>query len=816
MNGKEEGITQPRYDILAAPRSVTISSLVLPMEYRAPQHALHSLQRQAQMPANVTAAGNGLPFQQYPAYHTHWQAKQNYLHGSQTGHGPQLAFPSGISRPPSATASTVPSTATARQPPQSGNYVGNNNANLNVSASQPQSGVSVPKPSNVAEFLSFTGNNGMRNGHTACIPKMPTNPINFHRQDQQILQRQQQLVREYQQQQLQQQRKQPLPPRPPEQQQLLGQQHVQRPPPVPHAPSLPSRPLPPSPFLNIFSPARHPQLNNNNNLNVAPRPPLPQPTQTPVFIALPSAPSPPPPVLNSLPDAHPTSAVDLAAVPDLPFPQLDEAGLYPSFEDIELPFNVPLELTDARFYEEYPRRSHIVAATQNVSPLQAEQAQHMQQQVMESVRNLPIPMEIQQEIHAGTGIGAGMAVPTTAGGGAAVPIAAVEAPSAAVVQVSEEEVHVGLAAKEADELKIQGEKRKLRRERQTENKRRQRQRYKDEEEAKRNAIIRALEAAENELANLKLNNARLILSTFESAKVMHVRNAMLKVFYLEGKGEEEKSAFAREEQVKERLLGSSAVLTPEIVAVKEIKRVGDPSSTVTATAAVAAEEKEKAKEEQQQRPSSPSSPSPVVPPPQQPDQQQLYTFEIAESLAHTEIDACLSYTRQFLIDVKLSVEEAFDDNFPPELVALIENRVKKGRSVYKRVLEERKDVYYAHVCRLSENAIVGAAKTKEAAALLLNRGISTAQLLKLEETLRRFHSDDRFARTKLVESQKTVNRLLETLGSTINTAAGGVCHALQAGHNVEVTTCVQKWEHFSSMRQNFMVRLEEKFFQVGV
>jgi len=826
MYGKEQGIVQPPDDSLAAPRHVNISPVILPMEYRTPQHAVQSLQHQTQMPANVTA--NGLPSRHFPAYHTQWQAKQTYLQSNQTGHGPPLASPSGLSRPPRATAATVPFVSTARLPPQSAIHVGDNNISLNVPTSQPDPGISVAQPRTVAEFLSLNRNNASRPaGHTASIPNMQNNPINSHQQDQQILQRQQ-LVREYQQQQLQQQQKQPLPPQQQQQppQQQLRQEYMKRPQPIPHAPSFPSRPPPPLPFLNDVPPAGHPQLNknhgiapqlnNNNNHDIAPRLQLPQPVQRPVFTAAPIAPSPPPMVQNHLPETHPTGAVDLVAAtaaPDFLLPDLDVAGLTPSFEDIELPLDVPLELTDALPSEEFPH-SHIVGANQHIGSLQAEQAQHMQQEVMESIRNLPIPMEIQQQINAGAG--AVVALPTAADKDAALPMAADEAPRAAIGQVSEEERDASLTSEEARQQKLRKEKQRHRREQQTENKRKQRQRYKDEEEAGWNAVVQALEAAQNELAHLRLNSTRLTLSIALNARVMVVRNAMLKVFYLEEK--KGIRGFAREDQVREKLLGSSVVPTPEIVAVKEIHPIAEPSDTVTATA-VAAEEK--GKEDKQERPSSPPSPSPMVPPQstplQLPNPQQLNTFEIAESLAHTEIDACLSYTRQFLIDVKLSVEEAFDENLPPELVASIENSVKKGRSVYKRVLEERKDIYYSHVCRLSENAIMGAAKTKEAAALLLNRGISTAQLLKLKDMFRNFQDDDTLARDKLVQSQMEVNQLLKTLGNTMNiasSAAGGVCHAIQAGHHVEVTACVQKWEHFSNMRQNFMVQLEELFFQV--
>ncbi|KAG7671578.1 hypothetical protein NADE_000780 [Nannochloris sp. 'desiccata'] len=829
MHGKEEGVIQPPGNSVAAPRPASMSPVILPREYRAPHHAVQSLQHQAQMPANVdtAAAGNGLPFQQFPAYHTQWQAMHSYLRSNKIEHRPHLPASSGISRPPSATSATALSTGAARQPPQSTIYIGDCNTNLNIHIPQPEPGVSVAQPSTVAEYLSITGNNGMRNAGHTYIPRYQCNPILFHQKHQHMLHRQHR-VREYQQHQLQQQRQQPLPPLPvpmplqqqQPQQQQLRQQYAQRPPPLPRAPFLPSRPPLPSSFLNDVSLAGHPQVNNTHG--IAPRPQLPRPTQRSVFIAAPSVPSPPPPAPIYIPDAHPSSAVRLAAgaaaagaAPDLLFSHLGD-GLYPNFEDMGLLPNAPLELTDALSFDEYSP-SHIVAANQNIFSLQAEQAQHAQQQVMESIRNLPIPMEIEQQINAGAV--AGMTVPTAdgAGGGGGVPTAAVEAPSTAFFLVSEEEIHDIVTADEASrQKKLQRDKERHRREQQTENKRKQRQRYKDEEEAGRNAVIQALEAAQNELANLRLSNARLILSSGVNESLMLVRNAMLNVFHLEEEKEEEgKSDFAREEQVRDRLLGPSAVPTPEIVATKEVNGVGNPSSNAFAT--VIAEEKEK--ENNTQNPSSPLPPPPRVPSPlpqsHQPDSQQLNTFEIAESLAHIEIDACLSYTRQFLIDVKLSVEEAFDDNLPPELVASIENSIKKGRSVYKRVLEERKDIYYAHVCRLSENAIVGAAKTKEAAALLLKRGISTAQLLELRETVRKFQDADTFARNNLVTLKMAVNPLLQTLENTINTAAaGGVCHAIQARHNVEVTSCVQKWEHFSSMRQNFMVRLEEIFFQI--
>lgn len=316
----------------------------------------------------------------------------------------------------------------------------------------------------------------------------------------------------------------------------------------------------------------------------------------------------------------------------------------------------------------------------------------------------------------------------------------------------------------------------------------------------------------DELISLNTDNIYLTPSIIAGVRVLVVRDAMLEVLMnplLVPQGQvplpPERRGWAAELSEPAKSMGEN-----------NVEMVDNPGATAGA-------DLQNVQEQQQDRDGGgqgkedggpPQVPTPCPLLRQIDPQQQLNTFEIAESLAHTDIDTCIDYTRQFLVDITCLVEEALDEKLPPELVASIEGNVVNSRAVYKRVLELNKEIYYAHVHRLSDNAIVSAAKSKKAAAMLLDlNSVSKEQLRKLRHVEREFAVADIDARNALQAAQIEVNQLLQVNCSEVSTARGA-CHSVQAAKSAEVATCIEKWERFFGIRQNFIVQLEEIFFEV--
>jgi hypothetical protein len=820
MHGEEEGAIRPAGNNVTAPQPGNLPPIIFPNAYRPPQHAA-SLQT-SQLGVNAhPAAAHHFNGQQVPAYQTQPQQMQFYAQPINNGRAFQLMPLTGTSRPPNSSAVPAPVTAPQANPSRSSNFNGNNYSNHRFPSVRSSNGVSVAQPSTVTEFLSNIGNNynamryaaNLRTHGMSSAPRVhstPTMPYTWDHQHGMYRQHPVQFPLPFP--------PPPLPPPPPPQtmptqQQLRELLGAQRPPgSATNAPSLSHRSTPPSPFLDSVP------------LSSAPSVPEPQvvPQQQEAAlestdhrpdVAAPPAPLPPlsdftpDPAGDLLPDMFTAVAADL-------LPQNLLEGDFPNFNEPGFLANMPFDFPEATTVLD---DSHIEVA-EHIRHQQVQYTQHAQQKFMESIRNLPIPMEIQREIDAGAGAGAG------AGGGAGaqqfsvgVPVA--DAPLAtASGLVTDEEAK----AEEERQMQLIKERERLRREQNTENKRKQRQLKREVEEAERNALMQELEKVENEIQDLKLDNARLILSIIKGVRVRVVREAMLQVFKNlncpTGSAEEKQQQQQQqglETAPEERSTGIDGMDDGihDNAAQQNVNQVTNPLG-ITAPAA----------EETREQVHRPASPPPTVPTPSPPHQQlsdslHLDTFEIAGSLAHTDVDACLSYTRQFLIDIKLSVEEALDDNLPLELVESIENSIHKGRAVYKRVLEENKRVYYSHVCHLSENAIAVAAKSKEAAEVLMERGVSNAKLIYLFEALKEFKATDKVARESLINSKGRVHRLIDAVDAaaalfTSVGSGGGVSHKLSAFNNVKVNDCVQNWERFSSTRMNLIVEAEEKFFEV--
>lgn len=190
----------------------------------------------------------------------------------------------------------------------------------------------------------------------------------------------------HQQQRQQQPRSMPLPPPPlppppqQQQQQQVIRQHfaMQRPP----------RPPPPSPFLNAFPQPLNPLFIQNTyaaTAAVAASPVLvPQnsPLQVPqqplhVHVTTSAA---------STPAPTPANASNLAAAvaADL-FPSPQAAVLAPPYQNMGMLLNANSGIANG--------------IPLDIRPLQRQQQEYVQQQLMDNVRQLPIPVEIQQQIH---------------------------------------------------------------------------------------------------------------------------------------------------------------------------------------------------------------------------------------------------------------------------------------------------------------------------------------------------------------------------------------------------------------------------------
>jgi hypothetical protein len=840
MHGKEKDVAQPpaKAGVASNPISITPIASQNNAHLQPPQHALPRMQSQTQVPAAIPGRGNGQPrmhAQQNPVSLPQWQSMQQYLQNAQMGYYSQPVPPLANFRPPSATA---PATAAPRNPPHSSVLIGNRTNNPDVPIYGTQHGVSVAQPSTVAEYLSLTGN------RTHSVPfnhrTHSARPEQHHLQQmyREMYARQLQGIAIHQQQQRQQQQQHPqlvlplippppLPPPPPE---LLGTQFfMQRPP--PSAPQLHELPrLPPLlPLSNALHPLIHSRFHSgnnniiNNNTTVAAAPPVfvPQnnPLQfntntniaAPVFVPQnnplqvpqepePVAPTtvaptaPRPPVHGSAPDTARNVPVINVVAADV-FPLINPVG---GGGDSDAGLLLPPDLQDPLSLEAHSK--HMVYVHDYLLHLQDQHADYEQQKLLEGMRSLPIPDEIQKQINSSAAAATAALIPIGGVPGVAfqdqVDVSMEEEEDDALVQTQN-------AAEKARKEQLKQERRK---EQNASNKRKQRQRLREEEEAEWYVLEQAYRKTKDELLYLNKDNCRLIVAIIVRVRVLVVRDAMLGVFH---------PLLSARKLLQPQIESASIVeASPPIVEtnppgiecdnlVQNTTNAADPLLIINPLAAA---------RDGSPPPTTIPTPSPLAE--QQLDlNQQVSVFEINKSLAHVDPEACISYTRQLLVDIAHQVAVAFEDKLPAELVALIENSVIESREVYKRVLEENKDIYYAHISQLTGNAIVAATKSKKAAAIVLDQGVTKIQLLELRKAEREFTTTDADARSRLHAAQLEIHQLLQRMDRAMASVAGP-SHSALPKNNAEVAACVDKWERFSHIRQNLIVQLEESFFEV--